>query len=422
MDMIEVAGLLILAATAVQVLTGIAGQAVRVAGARRKGAAELAVFRERARILLERTAIERERAELSWNGKRKFRIARREYENPAGDVCSFYLAPHDQRPLPPFRPGQYLTFELHIPGQPGPVVRCYSLSDGPNARDRYRVTIKKLGPPPKAPPGTPPGLSSSYFHDSLAEGSIVEVMAPGGAFYLEEESDRPVVLIGGGVGLTPVVSMLNTLVASGSNREIWFFYGVRFRAEHAMFDHLKRIDRENPNVNLVVCYSGPTDTCRPGEHYDHKGFVSVDLMKTLLPSNNYEFYICGPPPMMEMINRDLREWGVPEDDIRYEAFGPATVKKAHEAPPVAAGSTYPVVFARAKRTLDWSEAAGTLLEFGEANGIRMSCGCRSGGCGTCLTAIKEGEIEYVHKPGKTPEAGSCLVCIARPKGRVVLDA
>ena len=80
------------------------------------------------------------------------------------------------------------------------------------------------------------------------------------------------------------------------------------------------------------------------------------------------------------------------------------------------------MFAKSNQTLSWAADAGTLLEFGEANGIKMQSGCRSGGCGTCLTALKEGEIEYVHRPGKKPEAGSCLICIAQPAGRVVLDA
>ena len=135
-----------------------------------------------------------------------------------------------------------------------------------------------------------------------------------------------------------------------------------------------------------------------------------------------EFYICGPPPMMETIVNDLEAWGVPEEDINFEAFGPATVKKSHEAPPVADGTTFTVEFSRSKKTIEWKPADGTLLELGEDNGIKINCGCRAGNCGACLTAVKDGDVEYLHKPGKKPEAGSCLVCIARPNGPVVLDA
>ena len=297
---VEVVGLIIVALVALYTLSGLYGVALRTSTYRRQKAAELNFFKERANILLQRATVERDRTELSWNGKRKFEIQKRVYENLAEDICSFYLVPHDHRPIPPFKPGQFLTFELPVPGQPQPVVRCYSLSDSPLHEDYYRVSIKKLGPHPNAPEGTPPGLSSNYFHDNLQVGEIVEVFAPAGEFYLNEESERPVILVAGGVGLTPVVSMLDTLVERGSNREILFFYGAGNRAEHAMYDHLKMVGRENSNVRVVVCYSHPTDKCVEGEDYDHKGFVSVDLIKTYVEANNYEFYICGPPPMMEM--------------------------------------------------------------------------------------------------------------------------
>ena len=419
---VETAGLIIMLGAAIQVVMGVFTITSRAADSQRKAAAELESFKRRAGILLEEAKFERDRTESSWNGKRKFRIDRRVVENEAGDICSFYLVPHDGRPLPSFHPGQFLTFELPIPDEPQPVVRCYSLSDSP-LEDYYRVSIKRQGPPPKAPEGTPAGRSSNYFHNQLKEGDIVEAMAPAGGFYLDEESERGVVLIGGGVGLTPVVSMLNTLIARGSNRDIWFFYGIRNREEHAMADHLREMDRAHANVHVVICYSLPDDTCQEGVDYNRAGYVSVELFKSLLESSNYEFYICGPPPMMDMVIRDLEEWGVPEEHINFEAFGPATVKKTQEPASTAGESkTIEVVFAKSDKTLKWVTASGTLLEFGEENGIKMNSGCRSGGCGTCLTALKEGEIEYVHRPGKKPEAGSCLVCIARPAGRVVLDA
>ncbi len=422
LGIVESVGLVIILGAAIQVVMSFSAIAIRAAGSQRQATAELNSFKQRAGILLEQAKVERDRSELSWNGKRKFRIDRRVVENEAGDICSFYLVPHDERPVPSFYPGQFLTFELPIPGEPQPVVRCYSLSDSPS-EDYYRVSIKRQGPPPNAPKGTPPGLSSNYFHDQLQEGDIVEAMAPSGGFYLDEESERGVVLIGGGVGITPVLSMLNSLVARRSNREIWLFYGIRNRVEHAMADHLRAIDRAHANVHVVICYSRPSETCREGEDYNQKGFVSVELFKTLLESNNYEFYICGPPPMMDMVTHDLEEWGVPEEHINFEAFGPATVKKTQEpASDAGDGQTVEVVFAKSNQTLSWAADAGTLLEFGEANGIKMQSGCRSGGCGTCLTALKEGEIEYVHRPGKKPEAGSCLICIAQPAGRVVLDA
>jgi len=419
-----VSGILIIAATSMQAAVGLISMTAAAISANRLDRARLSLFKDQAAILLKRVEADRAKKELTWNGKRKFRIARRVYEDPNKDICSFYLKPHDNMQVPPFRPGQFLTFELPIPGQPQPVIRCYSLSDAPVDDSQYRVSIKKLGPPPKAPKGTPPGLSSNFFHDSLQEGDIVEVFAPAGEFYLDQESERPVVLIGGGVGLTPVVSMLNWLAASGSNREIWFFYGTRNRNEHAMYDNIKAIAKENPNINTVIAYSQPSKTCKEGVDYDHEGFVGVDLMKAKLRSNNYVFYICGPPPMMDMVTSQLGEWGVPEEDINFEAFGPATVKKTSgtdDAKPEAGAQTFDIEFSRSKVKVKWAANMGTLLELAEANGVKARSGCRAGNCGTCLTALKEGEVDYVSKPGKKPEAGSCLTCITQPKSDLVLD-
>lgn len=375
--------------------------------------------------VMDERRMERERAELSWNGFRKFEIARKVQEG--GGICSFYLRPHDKKPLPPFKPGQYLTFQLDIPGQKKPVIRCYSLSDSPFRSDYYRCSIKAVSAP-RDKPDVPPGLSSNFFHASLEEGDIVDVKAPGGGFFLDLSKNTPVVLIGGGIGLTPVLSMLNAIAESGSKREVWFFYGVRNGKEHIMKDHFDKIRREHENVHICICYSDPEPSETQGKHFDHPERVSVALFKRLLSSNNYDFYLCGPPPMMNSIVGDLEAWGVPEKNIHFEAFGPATVKKtapvahpdATAASQASAGIT--VTFAKSKVTAPWNPTIGSLLEFAEASNVTIDSGCRAGNCGTCITAIKDGEVRYLQEPGAKPEAGSCLTCVAVPKGNLVLDA
>ena len=363
--------------------------------------------------------LERERTELSWDGYRKFVLQRKILE--ANNICSFYLAPHDRKPLPPFKPGQYLTFKLNIPSLNKPLIRCYSLSDSPDHRDYYRVSIKKIPPPPDRP-DVLPGVGSAFFHDQLGEGDILDVKAPTGKFFLDLTKGVPVVLIAGGIGITPMLSMLNSITPSGSKREIWFFYGIRDGNERIMNEHLARLNRDLDNLHLQVCYSQPTDENVLGRDYDHAGYVSVNLLRRLLPSSNYEFYICGPPAMMGSVTQDLKAWGVPDDKVFFESFGPATVKKAA---PAAAAATPPgikVTFAKCGRSCVWDPKVGSLLEFAEENGVTLDFGCRAGNCGTCITAIKSGEVTYVTMPGEMPQAGSCLTCISVPKTDVTLDA
>ena len=365
--------------------------------------------------------VERKKAVATWSGVRKFRIRNKITEG--GDICSFYLVSHDGKALPPFSPGQYLTFNLRLPDREKPLVRCYSLSDSPFQSDYYRVSIKRQGPPPRQP-DAPPGLSSNYFHDELQVGDIVDLKAPSGVFCLDLSKHSPVVLIGGGVGLTPMLSMLNAICASGSQRETWFFYGVRNGDEHIMREHLETLEAEYENVHVRICYSDPKDDETAGESFDHACRVSVDLFRQLLPSNNYEFYICGPPPMMESLTTDLAAWGVPDRDIHFEAFGPASVKKNSAEPGSAAAQPTGqiVTFARSNKKLTWDGSHDSILDFAEANGVDLDSGCRAGNCGTCITAVKTGEVSYVEEPGSLPEAGSCLACISVPKTDLALDA
>jgi len=379
--------------------------------------------RERLRIQIETARAKLQEVaqdKLVWNGYRKFQIGHKRQE--CDGVWSFRLEPHDRRPLPAFKPGQYLTFQLNCPGRDKPLVRCYSLSDCPKP-DYYRVTIKREGPPPDKP-DLPPGVASTFFCDLLKEGDIIDAKAPSGHFCLDLAQDKPVVLIAGGVGITPMLSMANAIAASGSKRECWFFFGARNGAEHIHRDELDKL-RQCASIQLHVCYSRPRPEDRKGVDYDHEGRVSVELFKQLRPSSNYEFYLCGPGPFMKSITDGLSEWGVPDCAVFFEAFGPATVKKAAApailTPPAAVATALKISFEKSGKTCHWQPGL-SVLELAEAQGIRIDAGCRAGSCGTCLVALKSGSVEYLTKTEVEPEAGSCLTCICRPKTDLVLDA
>ncbi len=357
----------------------------------------------------------------AWNGSRKFVLKGKVLE--AEGVCSFYFSPLDKKPLPPFIPGQYLTFQLHLSGQNKATIRCYSLSDSPNHPDYYRVTIKKLSYKTDSSE-IKEGLVSSYFHNNLQVDDIVDVKAPSGQFFLNTENEAPVVLIGGGIGITPALSMLNYIVNSGSKREVWLFYGIRNSDEHIMMDYFKELDRENSNINIKICYSDPLEIDKINTHYDYAERVSVDLFKRVLPSSNFEYYVCGPPPMMESLTNGLLEWGVPEDDINYEAFGPSTVKSvvSEDVTRIAKKRDISIKFSKSGIELEWDGVSSSILEFAEKSGIQIESGCRSGNCGSCELAIRSGEVEYLSEPGAKVESGTCLTCVSIPKSNLTIDA
>jgi ferredoxin-NADP reductase len=390
---------------------------IRAHGESRRNRLDLELLQNQLEIMRD---LRRKRSEsaLPWNGYRKFLVKKKVIE--AKDICSFYLVPHDQRALPDFLPGQYLTFRLDIAGSARPVIRCYSLSAGPR-RDGYRVTIKRIPSPDNV---APPGIVSSHFHDQVQEGDILDVKAPSGQFCLDPEAKQSVVLIGGGIGVTPVLSMLQTLITQGPTREIWFFYGVRNRAEHALKEELATIAREHPNVRMNICYSKPDPDSRLGSQYHHVGRVSVDLFRKVLPSNNFDYYICGPGPLMQSITEGLKDWGVPDAKIHFETFGPSSIKKI--APTVAAEGasqpSYAIQFKKSGKTINWTGASGNILELAEANGINIPSGCRAGSCGTCQVAVFSGEVAYLDKSDFETNPGTKLTCIGTPKSDLVLDA
>ena len=389
----------------------------RMADFKTKRRLAVELFREKIKAA-QAVRVEREQAAISWKGFRKFLVQRKVLEGEG--ICSFYLVPHDNKPLPLFRPGQFLTFRLKIPGQDKPVVRCYSLSDCPRS-DYYRVTIKRV--PPRTPKA-PPGLVSNYFHDHVQEGDILDCQAPGGIFYLDPMYRRPVVLIGGGVGITPMYSMLSSICQANSNRETWLFYGVRHGGEHALRAEIDQLVAGRENVKVVTCYSNPGPQDVLDRDFHHQDRVSVELIKAYTKTNNYQFYMCGPPAMMESVVHDLHAWGVPKEDIFLEEFGPPSKKKSPPVETIAAasGQGQKVTFAKSNKTVVCPEGI-SFEDLTNEHGISISYGCHIGNCMTCSTAVKSGKVKYpTHQPNPETEEGCCLPCIAVADGDVTLDA
>jgi len=369
------------------------------------------------------------KAEANTGAQQGFRdlvVDRKEPESET--ITSFYLLPHDGKPLASFQPGQFLTFQLTIPGQSKPLMRTYSLSDSPDC-GYYRVSIKRE-PSPSGQPDLPPGLSSSYFHDQVDVGATLSVGPPRGKFVLGPDSDRSLVLLSAGVGLTPMISMVNAAVRAGSSRPVWFIHGARNGREHAMGDHLRGLANSHQNVHPIICYSRPEASDVIGRDYDRVGRVDIDLLKSVLPFDDHEFYLCGPTPFMKSLYCDLAAMGVPASRIHYEFFGPGSLLAEEAEPagpaPVRGGDeevsgTIAVKFVRSGVAAEWTDASGTLLELAEQQGLQPPYSCRSGICQTCICDVVDGAFEYVEEPLARPADDQVLICCARPKSTLVID-
>jgi ferredoxin-NADP reductase len=362
----------------------------------------------------------------AWRGLRTFRVARRVYEDAAQTQCSFYLEPVDGLALPDYKPGQFLTFSLLL-AEPGAVVRtvtrCYSLSDSPTP-SHYRVTIKRVLAP-AASAGVPDGAASNYFHDHVHAGSTLQVRAPSGHFHLDTLASTPVVLIAGGIGITPMMGMLRWCAQHQPERVVHLYYGVRNSAEHAYKAVLEDMARALPQLRLHEVYSRPLAEDRPDVDYQHPGRVDLGLLKQTLPHGVHQFYLCGPAAMMETLVPDLLQWGVARSDLHFEAFGPASVRLPLESPTVQsadAAEPLSVHFQRSGRTLSWTGQHANLLDFAEAHGIQVESGCRSGSCGSCVSTVVRGTVDYASPPDCDLAPGQCLLCVGKPRTSLALDA
>lgn len=367
------------------------------------------------------------KAQTATKAKEKYRtlvVTRKAPESES--ITSFYLEAEDDEPLDPFLPGQFLPLQLDIPGQYTPIIRTYSLSNRPGV-DHYRLTIKREG----APPGRPeayPGVSSNYFHDHVDVGSTLLARPPRGRFYIDPEGATPVALVSAGVGLTPLVSMLEAIVATGSSRPTWFVHGARDGRAHAMGALVRQIAEEHDNVHTHFRYSRPMAEDVLGRDFDAEGHVDVELLQRLLPNPDCDFYLCGPTAFLRSSFEGLLAWGIAEHRIHYEFFGPAsalkervrvaTPKRAAQA--VECCTDVEVTFSRSGVRAHWNPSLDSILDLAEANGLSPDYSCRSGICNTCICEIEKGEVEYVLEPLDPPDEGSVLICCSKPKGAVVI--
>lgn len=252
-----------------------------------------------------------------WKGWRKFVLAATKQESD--DIVSFHLSPVDGQALPTFKPGQFVSVRCYVPELKAYQPRQYSLSDIPN-QTHFQISVKRE-------PGShvrPAGRVSNVLHRGLAVGSEVEVSMPFGDFVLDTTATTPVVLVSGGVGQTPMMTMLKTAIAQPTERKVVYVHAARSGRAHAMKDELGAVMATRSDIDRVVFYEEITDADTQGEDYDHVGRVDMLKIKdkVLLPEADY--YICGPAPFIKAQCKALKEMGVVDGKVHSELFGSPT--------------------------------------------------------------------------------------------------
>lgn len=349
---------------------------------------------------------------------RPLRVAR--IENESLDIRSFYLEPIDGAGLPTFKAGQHLPLRLTLTGQIRPLIRTYSVSSAPS--DGFlRISVKR------------DGVVSEHLHHHLHVGDVLEARAPQGSFFVDPAEPRPLVLMGAGVGVTPMLSMLREVIYEGKRvrrmRPTWFIQSARrlvdlaFRAE---VDTL--IESARDSLTAVRLLSQPEAGGWQGEGLQGTGRIDLALLKSLLPFDDFDFYLCGPASFTQGLYDGLRAMHIRDERIHAETFGPSTLRRTRdkqavglEQPP-ASTTSVAVVFEKSAKEARWQPDGGSLLELAESRGLNPEYSCRGGSCGTCKTRLVSGQVHYPVPPAELPAADHVLICCAVPaSGPLVLD-
>jgi ferredoxin-NADP reductase/sterol desaturase/sphingolipid hydroxylase (fatty acid hydroxylase superfamily) len=341
-------------------------------------------------------------------------VDRIEEESP--EVKSFYLNREDSAPLEPYAPGQHLMFKVPVSEEGNVAIRFYTLSNFDDSQT-YRISVKREAPPPDQP-DVPAGQVSNDLHDNLKLGDIIHARGPLGDFTIDVHSRKPVVLIAGGIGITPILSMLKGCLQRFPKRKINLFLAFRNTRLQVFRHEVEEILRKHSSVSCHVFF----DEMEPGDLEDmsnvHEKRISLATLKDHLPHLNMDFYICGPNAMMGALAQGLKEAGVSRQRIHTESFNQGRNKDIQSA-----GTTeeLEIIFNRSNKTLLWTSEFHNLLEFAESNGIMMEAGCMFGECGACSIRVESGEVEYNYTTAVKPTAGHCLACSCRPRTPLILD-
>lgn len=355
------------------------------------------------------SAAERLRANELARRWRPFKVTK--IVDESASIRSFHLMPDDGAGLLPHQAGQHLPIRVQLPGTDKPLIRHYTLSVAPSD-GFYRISVKRGG------------VVSCYLHDHLRIGDRIDTRAPAGDFTIDAQETRPAVLMAAGVGITPMLAMLRHLVYEGRRKQrmrpTYFFQSARNKAERPFVRELDALLAASQGACKMVRVLSQPDVAEQGFDYDVAGRIDMALLSQVLPFNDYDFYLCGPPQFTQALYDGLRSYNIADGRIHAEAFGPSSLQRRMDAQqteqtllPISTQSI-PVMFMISAKEARWTPNSGSLLELAEARGLSPDYSCREGHCGSCKTRILKGAVTYPTAPSASVAEGEILICCAQP--------
>ena len=347
-----------------------------------------------------------------WEGFRAFRVTGLHRE--ASDVSIVSFEAIDGGYVPDFQPGQHITVQLQVEAQA--VLRSYSLTGSANVQRRrgYSIAVRQaLGIDESG--ALQVGLASGFINESLRVGDTLMAQMPSGNFILPITTNRPLLLLAGGIGITPFLNLLETLKGRTQTPEILLLYANRNGDSHAFKARLQELSKVLPRLRIINFYSRPQNGDRAGDDYQVAGRVTVEHVPRALLKLRPLIYLCGQAQMMSEFSSALQKIGVPRFDIQQEVF------KSPVIPVIEPGLSHPVTFSKTGITHTWSSQDGSLLDFADRLGLRLPSGCRVGQCESCAVKVLAGSVVHLQGEG-SDDPDVCLACQAIPTSAITLDA
>lgn len=344
-------------------------------------------------------------------------------ETESEDTKSFYFRAVDDTPLPNYRPGQHLIVERPASGSGTTEQRCYTLSSAPN-RNRWRISIRRQAPLDES------RSFSAWAHREWRVGDRLRVRGPRGSFVLDKaEPQKPLVLLSAGVGITPILSMLQEELSYPRTRSKWVFHQVRDLTNAPLVGELISDVEGSENCRAYIAASrlSTTPNCASKNVKLVAGKIDFSTIAATVGTTDFNAFLCGPGPWMSAVRAALIATGVPDSQVWDESFGGAAEEPAkalpHSSQPNGKASpTYEVVFEASGKRASFDGTQSNLLSQAKSLGIQLPAACRAGHCGTCAVKLLRGKVTYLREPEAALADDEILPCICRPESDIAVHA